>query len=252
MLDTGYSSDAPFHCKIDLLLLPILEEYYTPQAIHDSVEAGKLTQDKPGTESKSCGKQQELKVCLEEGKVEGDGLSELVSYLVDIAVVKEIFGAPLLDPIPVECVVVKRKYRDDILPLAVLRSNASAPFSLRLGNEEIDEPQPLGLHDWFLFKVRGEVFTGSRSSNAIQPILDPVSIGLLLEQILGSDFDKYQEGRVGAPAHFGGQTDTGKGFDQLDEGCFGFSCICCGCNFPLTTYSHPTEMMGCEPSGGIW
>lgn len=106
MLDARHSSNTPLHRKINLLLLPILEKDHAPQAVYDSVEAGELAQNKPGTKPKCRRKQQKLKVCLQEGEVESDGLPEFFSYLVDVAVVKEVFGAPLLDPMPVERVVV--------------------------------------------------------------------------------------------------------------------------------------------------
>lgn len=177
-LNLGYSSDRPLNSEILLLYLPVLEEDDGPQGVHQRIEPRKLAQHEPCAETEGGGEEQEGKVGLEEGKIKGDLLAKLVADLVDIAVVQEVLGAPLLDPRLVERVVVQREDGGDKLPLAPLGSYARAAFILGFGYEEVCQPQPLGFRHGLNAKVLIQVLVRSNRPNPVKPVLDSIPVGL--------------------------------------------------------------------------
>lgn len=200
-LDLGDAADAPLDGEVDLLLLPVLEEDDGPEAVDGGVEPGELADQQPGAEAEGGGEEQEGKVALQEGKVEGDALAKLVADGVEVGGVQHVLCAPLLDPGAVEGVVVQREEAGDeavLVAAAAAAASAGSSSSSRAGGvtagrrdagaalapgprqQQVDEAQALGLGDGLVGKVGVEVDVvaalglaagWSHGADAVQPVL---------------------------------------------------------------------------------
>lgn len=143
LLDTGHTPDTPLHGKVDLLLLPVLEENDRPETTEQGIEERELAEQKPCDKAETRGDDEEAEVGSQEGEVEGNAFTKLVSNVVDVALLQDILAAPLLDPILVEFVTMQRKYGLNVFPLCIGRSNSSTTFVTWLRDHKVDQAQAL-------------------------------------------------------------------------------------------------------------
>lgn len=118
--------------------------------------------------------------------------------------------------------VVQREDRIDVLPWALLGSNASSTIILGQSQEKVDYSQALGLANGLIFKDLVDVLLGSSNADTIEPILDSLFIYFGFEVLVGRNLDKNEDrGIVDTAANFRGDTGFRENFNQLCEACFG-------------------------------
>ena len=71
-MNSGDALDAPPYAEIDFLALPVLDKCNAPQGADNRIDRREISKQHVSREAKHCGKQQESKVCLCKGEVEGD------------------------------------------------------------------------------------------------------------------------------------------------------------------------------------
>lgn len=150
-VDLGDTFDAPTNGEIDFLLLPIFGEDSAPDCTHEAVDRRERSKEEPGDESE-CGREdEEGKVGLREGEVEGNLLRSVYAHLqsfhrahllakavpdvVQVLSLEEVLRRPFLDPILVVGMVVQGKDRLDILPFALLGCDTSTTLRCRVCDE---------------------------------------------------------------------------------------------------------------------
>jgi len=171
-------------------LFPVFGEDGAPQGAREAVDGRKGAEEEPREETEAGSGDEEGKIGLCEGEVEGNLgrladsltgdvvetclLSQTVPDIIQVLGSQEVLRGPLLDPVLVVGVVVQRKDGFDILPLSLLGCDASAAFGRRVGNELVYYTQSLGLVEGLCFeRFARNLFGGSRS-DTVDPVADSV------------------------------------------------------------------------------
>ena len=85
-----------------------------------------------------------------ETQVRANLLAQVISNTIQIFDFKKRHRAPFPDPFFVEFLVMKRKYRLDILPLPLLRNYTGTTLCCRIRYHMVDNAIPLGLSQWLV------------------------------------------------------------------------------------------------------
>lgn len=225
LLEFRHPTNTPLECKVDFLLLPVLDEDNTPEAVDNGVNWRVGTEQNPGAKSDDGWEAEEEKVGLQECKVEGNLFAETVAYDGQIPDVEEVFLRPLLNPRLVELVIVKRKNALHILPLILLRCNTRPTLVAWLSDHHIDETEALSLSDRLIVDGLLYVLFWCGCADAVEPVLDSGAIDFGVQVLLRCNADEYEDRAVVAVANFGCEADVCETLDKLCKAGFGFGVV---------------------------
>jgi hypothetical protein len=99
----------PPKAQVGLLAFPKFDKEHARQAVDNSIDDRKVTQQEPAAETKDGREDKKDKVRLQEGEIEANLLPESIADLVEITGGKERFLTPILDQIFVRGFVVQRE-----------------------------------------------------------------------------------------------------------------------------------------------
>ena len=105
--------------------------------------------------------------------MESNLFAKAISDLIQILDFEEGHGAPSLDPLLVECVIVQWEDGLDILPFTFLRYDTCSSLLLRACNKMVYDAEFLSLRQGLTFQGFLGLSGWFSGSNAVKPIFDP-------------------------------------------------------------------------------